>query len=888
MRPIYLEMQAFGPYKGKEVVDFAKLSENGIFLIKGPTGSGKTTIFDAMTIALYGGSSGDMGKGKTGRNEFGAWRCNQAEDSVNTKIVFVFAVQDCTYRFTRTIELKRKNWSETHEAEVMDENGVFTPLFENPKIADVNQKAEELIGLSREQFTKVVLLPQGQFEKFLVADSSEKEAILKKIFDTEKWERYAAGFYKRAEEKVSALSKINEKVQNSLSEEDKGFAKVDDIAVYVENQQKELEKLEQIHEEFNGVERQNRLNAERELSAKFRALRGDEKKYADLLAKADDYKNLKVSLLEAEKAEELRTLIKDAEAGEAEVTKRQNALEKLKEKLGTCEMEVKEAVKAFEDFNGLSVIEENNGKIAELRAKVPAYEKLGTLNAEMDRCNGVFYQAEQEVKKAEAELAGAVEKAAQLAAKRETAENIAADYRRRYYDGIYGEIAAEHLTEGEKCPVCGSLHHPEPACKTPDSVSKAEVEAKEKGVEAAKQNWQKAESLRESLDAAKKKAEGLYEDAQLAYTKAKAEYDAACDNIIEDIGTLDGLNRKIKEYEDSNRKLREKEEALRANKDAKEKSRVELETQISGAKTELKNAEQRRNDGLLVLIDQLKAKGYASVDAVKEKLKSDAERKQMNNDITGYETSLKDTNDRIEKARTELGEQQEPDQTTFDARQAEITNENSEYAGTTAKMKAEISKLRTKYDTLKRDVAKYEAEIAHAEEDFTFAKKLRGDSGIGLQRYVLGIMFDQVITEANSMLKKVHGGRYYLFRTDDKGKGNKKGLELKAHDNRSPEKEGRNVAMLSGGEKFLVSLALSIGMSTVAAQSGVQIDSLFIDEGFGTLDESSIQDAMEVLACVQRSNGLIGIISHVKILESTIPAVIEVVKTESGSTIKEM
>ena len=116
-----------------------------------------------------------------------------------------------------------------------------------------------------------------------------------------------------------------------------------------------------------------------------------------------------------------------------------------------------------------------------------------------------------------------------------------------------------------------------------------------------------------------------------------------------------------------------------------------------------------------------------------------------------------------------------------------------------------------------------------------FAKKLRGDSGIGLQRYVLAILFQQVIGEANRMLGKVHGGRYHLYRSDDKGKGNKRGLELKVYDNRRPDTEGRSVSMLSGGEKFLVSLALSIGMSTVAQKGGVQIEALFIDEGFGTL-----------------------------------------------------
>ena len=135
------------------------------------------------------------------------------------------------------------------------------------------------------------------------------------------------------------------------------------------------------------------------------------------------------------------------------------------------------------------------------------------------------------------------------------------------------------------------------------------------------------------------------------------------------------------------------------------------------------------------------------------------------------------------------------------------------------------------------------------------------------------------------MLLDVHGGRYQLQRSDEKGKGNKRGLELIAHDNRVPNEEGRNVSMLSGGEKFLVSLALSIGMSAVAQKSGLKLDALFIDEGFGTLDESSINDAITVLESVKRNSGMIGIISHVKVLDENITRHLEVVKTSSGSRI---
>lgn len=181
----------------------------------------------------------------------------------------------------------------------------------------------------------------------------------------------------------------------------------------------------------------------------------------------------------------------------------------------------------------------------------------------------------------------------------------------------------------------------------------------------------------------------------------------------------------------------------------------------------------------------------------------------------------------------------------------------------------------------------YKASWTQAETDWALAKNLRGDTGIGLQRYVLGVMFSSVIAAANKMLEKVHGGRYRLFRSDEKGQGsNKKGLELKVFDSFSREgDEGRSVKTLSGGEKFLVSLALSIGMSTVAQKSGTHLDAMFVDEGFGSLDQNSIEDALEVLASIQKANAAVGIISHVQVLQDHIPTKLEIKKSRDGSKI---
>lgn len=292
-----------------------------------------------------------------------------------------------------------------------------------------------------------------------------------------------------------------------------------------------------------------------------------------------------------------------------------------------------------------------------------------------------------------------------------------------------------------------------------------------------------------------------------------------------------------------------------------------------------------RNEVESKLEEALAQHGYTDHLLVKQELLPDGERKKLHTELVEYDRDLKTVTLELADRQKELSGVVEPDATRFEARQQEITEKSESFAKQQAALQTEIDRMTRKQGELQKKQEHFDREIQEAEDDLIFAKKLRGDTGIGLQRYVLAIMFNQVIGEANRMLEKVHGGRYHLYRSDDRGAGNKRGLELKVHDNRSPDTEGRGVAMLSGGEKFLVSLALSIGMSTVAQRAGVQIEALFIDEGFGTLDDSSISDAMDILESVRRSSGMIGIISHVGLLESNIPTHLEVKKTSAGSTI---
>lgn len=882
MKPLKLELQAFGPFVEKQVIDFEKLSEKGMFLIKGNTGSGKTTIFDAMTFALYGGSSGENEKSKTGRNDLKEWRCTQADKTLDTIVSFTFSVRDRKYVFKRSLIQKTKNLSEKYEAGEMDEEGNVIPFFDNPKKDELNKKAEELVGLTKEQFRQVVLLPQGQFERFLTASSSEKEEILQKIFDSGQWAKYAWNFFNNAQERKKALDDEKKEIHTSLEEES-----VIDLAALEEKiqlLQKEREETENTHIAFNGEQKQINLEADIVLAESFKPLHDAEKILTDLKEQKTVYEANKKTYEQAEQAEFLRELIANFEKAFSDRDERQKELRNIQTGMVAAIGAEETSRIAKEEHSLNSPVEEWNKTLGIYESKKSVYGEVEGLRNDAKQAEKELKKAQTEFKKAKESDETALEEAKSAKKAADEADGIAKAYRDKYYAGIYGEIA-DSLEDGKKCPVCGSLEHPEPAEKSPDSVSKEEVDEKEALSEEAEEKWKKAEEKREKAETEKNQKQNIQNEKDGLKKEADAKLKAAEKNLIEGIADSKALTDEIKEIRKNIEKYTEESRTLETTWNQAVQKLNELKGKIGSAEQEKEKAENNLEKAQADLENALKEKGYENYEAVKALLVDAEERNRMHTELVAYDTSCKVAEENLEKHKNDLKGKIEPDASQFVTRKKEIDDEIRDYTKKASELEQEIERLSNKQKNLAKKAEHYNANIIEAGNDLAFAKKLRGDTGIGLQRYVLAIMFNQVIGEANQMLAKVHGGRYYLFRSDDKGAGNKKGLELKVHDNRSPEREGRSVAMLSGGEKFLVSLALSIGMSTVAQKSGVQIEALFIDEGFGTLDDSSINDAMDVLDSVRKGNGMIGIISHVQLLEANIPAHLEVIKSETGSRI---
>lgn len=882
MRPIYLSFKAFGPYVSKQEIDFEQLEKSGLYLICGQTGSGKTTILDAMSYALYGSSSGGA------RGDLSAMRCQLADDRNDTEVEYIFEADKKIYKFTRGVRLSRKNFNTSQNVFVKNSDGIFEPIFANPKIKDVEQKAKELIGLTYEQFRQVILLPQGQFEKLLTSKSEEKEAILVSLFNADKWQRAAQLVFEKAKAKKDALAEEFAGIEFVLKNNQcSDISQLEELYV---NRCAELSDLKKDAETF-----EKNLKSEREsfeeakaLAAKFDELEAVRREYKILISEKVKQEEAAARIERCDAAFAVKPLYErklEAEHSHSERTMQLAALTAEQKKKGEALENKKRVLSELE--SKAADIDRINKQIFAMEALIPIYEdgeKTETLkqNKKLE-----YEQKEKEL----ARLRQAFESKQQRHG--EAKENLSlaiAEYTKAfnlYISSISATLAAK-LTEGTPCPVCGSTHHPSPAEKSGTAVT-VEVKNQKEAI------FKNAEVAEKKAASEVEEASKLFEGKKAEFEKIKSEYDKVCEqarifekNKIASIDTCAQLREKTETFKKtvSTYELRKKTASSETERASEafalaQSAVMTSESELEKSKSQLELLVQKFNQSL-------KASAFTDEAEMKRLLLSAEEKQLLISSCEKYKNDLRSAADRTENLTLELKEKVKPEigvlRQQLEVKEAMKTAQASSIA--VAEMK--LKNLESDFKSLEKRILKYQKDVITADSDMQFARQIRGDMGMGIQRYMLAVMLSAVTGEANKLLAEVHGGRYRLHRTSATAdsRTRKSGLELEVFDSTSGE--SRSVVSLSGGEKFLAALSLSIGLaSVVMAQSGgKKLGSMFIDEGFGSLDPSSVNDALAVLSHVKNAKGSVGIISHVDALKETISTRVEITKTSKGSTCK--
>lgn len=877
MKPISVRFQCFGPYKKEVFVSFEELERNGLFLICGETGAGKTTILDAICYALYGKSSGGN------RGDLSVMRCKLAAPTDETVVEFTFETNGKCYRFLRSLRYGRKNLIDSHNCMVL-QDGNYVPLFENPKLKNVNQKAEELVGLTHEQFRQVIILPQGQFEKLLTSDSVEKEKILVSLFRAEKWQNIAEEMYRRVAEEDKKLREEMADVRSRLA--DYKCEKIEELELLATEEETKILELGDSVKKAEEKESEQKKIYEKALrmEEQWLELNKRENQLNQLEEQRENMQSLWEALKRADLAEEIE---KDQEAfanaqKECEQSKRKTLqgevqVQGAKETLA----KVEERKKAHEA--GKTAYENGVHRLALLENAKGLYISLAERKKEAEQAGRIYQNSRKNVELKKTVYDKKHQTWLQLMElQREKLEQYTSA-QQLYLEGISGTLA-ERLVSGKPCPVCGSVVHPAPAVQQGNKVTETDLDRYNQEMQCANKEVEKAAATRTE-------AESVYQGALTEMNEAgqkaailETAYKEILRQKIDGIETMEALEGAILDLKQRIDKYNELTVRF-------QNMLLEAQTNLNVSEDAYKKAKETEEEAEKILAEKamtwnilLKQKGFSSDEEYRRCWMQSEEKNREKEKVLRYQAELSAAKKALDEQKIMVQDSEKPEVLTEKQKLNELAEECKQISKNYILRMQTFEKMQKDLKSFSKRKEVYDMKRMKVDADLDFVNRLRGRTGISLQRYVLGVMLSSITAEANRLLKNVHGGRYQLYRTDAiAGSGHKGGLELEVLDAQSNER--RSVTTLSGGEKFLVALSLAIGLSTVvqAQGNGIRLGAMFIDEGFGSLDQNSIYDALEILQGIQKANGLVGIISHVELLKDVIPTKIEVHKKKSGS-----
>lgn len=874
MRPERLRLSAFGPYAGEEDVDFSVLENHTLFLICGPTGAGKSTILDAMCYALYGKTSGAVRSGEDLRSNYVGY-------DRKTYVEFDFAIGDRHYRIYRspTQLLERQKGDRSKPVEHKGKADFYEIDEEGKEKAHITSKGvdsavEKLLGVGLEQFRQIILLPQGDFRKLLLADSSDRQKIMEQLFQT--------GIY------LAFEKKLQEETQKLKTEYSRGeLQRTTLLETCRSESEEELEKQAETNEKILKEKETEFMQADKEQQVFLRAYDEANVLHGAFLRLETAETALKRMEEKKKEKEELRGHIKMIRAAQSVTKEWSEAVNAKKQQRTAAEtlekaaadLPVKEKAKA-EAEQALALFEKEKPKQKErieMKGKLEQYRNpsrsYGTAKREAERLAGIYAVKQKEAERLREQVSAAEKKAA------EDKKNWLC--RNRIFMEGQAFVLAEKLTDGQPCPVCGSLSHPAPAAAGEDRIMEKDVKDAERQMhlseDAEKKIRHEAEAYQaKELAAAKESADKAMTVLSELEKNLPAAYrdSLALEKEIKDLETrISSFEKSLEQAEEKRKNAETIYQALKEQKELLEKQAGEF----------LKVSEEKN----CILKIKVAEAGFTDWFECSRYMKEVPRLEAYENDLKIYDQSVHAEEEKIKGEKEKTAGKTKPDMNDWNEKRTKLLESMKQFVAEKAEKETELKKQK---ETLKKlyQLKETQKEIS---EKYSLVAHLweiaQGkETGINLERFVLGALLDAVTEKANLRLMEMSGNRYELLRKrGERSDGRKKaGLDLEVFDGNTGR--ARPAATLSGGETFLASLSLALGLADVVQEyaGGVHLDAMFIDEGFGSLDSESLDLAMKTLQELKGQNRLIGLISHVGGLEERIPAKLRVTKTQTGST----
>lgn len=924
MKPLKLTMSAFGSYAGKNVIDFTG-QQQGIFLITGDTGAGKTTIFDAITYALYNQTSGGERNGNMMRSQYA-----QPETETYVELEFLYRGQtyrvrrNPDYKITKTLKNgKIREQKVPHSVELTLPDGTVFPEKKNATDA----KIIEILGLTADQFSQIVMIAQGDFLKLLYTKSDERKMIFSKLFRTdiywkiqENLRRKSMEMDERIQENDRAfeqeksrimplpeseeipldelVERLRERLKDALKEQNLRRANVEEL-------NKKITKYEEINKLFVSLEKIRQTGKEleaRQAESKERRQQIENARKADKVLVAEQ-QNLRQQQEVEQSAQAIakmtETLANDQEMFETLKTQQQEAEAKQKREAVDIQKKMLALEQSFPSYEALQ-----NARSEEQQAK-KVWEDLGKTSEESFHKKEAGIAALKEQQKRQ-------EQVVEQTKKNWEQTSLSASESAKHYEHMYeaflkeqAGILAENLSAGCPCPVCGSTVHPDPAKLSDHAVTELEVEQAKKTRAAAEEKRDLAHAAFETEKTEKQKLAQAVEkeeaDFVLAQTIAKQQRKEAEQNYVSLQKIAEQIREKLvypslaeakKQYAAMQKALEAAEQEI-AKKRQKVSELAEAMNTLKGQKL-AEEENQKTAKKLAVKTEKEYAKlleksGFVSEETYHLAILPERSRSKLEREEKEYESQCL-----RQQSEQKLLEKQVSGKTYTDT--TELNEQLKAEKQALKEAEKTYMELHTAYEndrSVLQNCAVYLEKGKKLESEDQVIKslsktangRLSGSAKIDFETYIQRQYFKQIIHEANKRLLTMSNHQFILKLKEEANTGRKtnEGLDLSVYSLVTDSE--RDVKTLSGGESFLAALAMALGLSDIVERSAGAIhpDMMFIDEGFGSLDAQSRQQAIEVLAELAGDSRMVGIISHVTELKEQIDRKLVVSRTDKGS-----